>query len=93
LRKQRIFDTEGNVKLEAAIYSILILLLQPSLTKRQPANLVNFHNILLSEISILNRNILDIICDKNANKTHPTSFKNTRNKTAERNKKNTREDA
>jgi len=43
-------------------------------------------------ISILKRNILDITCDKNANKTHPTSFKNTRSKIAIRNKKNTKED-
>jgi len=36
--------------------------------------------------------MLDIVGDRNANKTHNTSFRNTRSKIANRNKKNTKED-
>ncbi len=35
--------------------------------------------------------MLDIVGDKNANKIYPTSFRNTRSKIANRNKKNTKE--
>jgi len=50
------------------------------------SKLVKFRNIQPLEISILNRNILDITGDKNANKLHPTTFENTRNKTTNTNK-------
>jgi len=56
------------------------------------ANLVKFRNISPLEISILNRNTLDISGDKNDNKSHPTTFKNTRDKIANRNKQNTKKD-
>ena len=45
-----------------------------------------------AEISVLKLNILDIFGDKNANKRHPTSSKKTRNRNANRNKKNTKKD-
>jgi len=56
------------------------------------SELVEFRNIQRLEISILNRNILDITGDKNANKSNHTTFKNTRNKTTNRSKENTRKD-
>jgi len=55
-------------------------------------NLIEFRNILPLEISILNRNILDIAGDKNANKSNSTTSKNRRSKIANRNKQNTRKD-
>jgi len=56
------------------------------------SRLVKFRNILPLEISILNRNILDITGDKNADKSNHTTFENTRNKITNRNKQNTRKD-